>query len=180
MKYSMQTFSPGKFIRQLGISHVELMIAIALVSVVSVTALPGVGRMMERSKVMDTRQQLLTDLNYARNTAVNNYRRIVVCPSNNQQTCNGAANWRKGWIIFQDFDANDQRSRGEPVLRVSQLADGISLTSGQRDHFRFYPDGTAPESSGNLLICITDKPHLGHRLVISKTGRMRTEDYHCR
>ncbi len=171
--------NPYRSQRQRGISHVELMIAVALVAILSVTALPGVGRMMDRNKIMGTRHQLLTDLNFARNTAINSYRRVVICPSSNQQTCNGDTNWRDGWIIFQDFDADHQRDQAENILQVGELNDSITVTSGQRKHFRFYPDGTAPGSTGSLFMCIEGEPEMGQRLVISNVGRVRSEAYTC-
>lgn len=169
-----------RFTTENGMSHVELMIAIALVTVLSVSALPGVGRMMDRSKVMDTRHDLLNDFNFARNTAVKNYRHIVICPSSNQQTCSGNTRWRDGWIVFQDVDDNQQRSSSERVLRTGQLNNNIIVSSGLRDHFKFSPDGTASDSIGSLMLCLSDKPTMGHRLVISKAGRVHSGDYSCR
>lgn len=169
----------GKFSRQRGMSHVELMIAVALVTVLSVTALPGVSDMMDRNKVMGTRHQLLTDFNFARNTAVNNYRRVVICPSSNEQNCSGQTNWNNGWIIFQDFNGDGERNTSEKLLRVAKLDMRIDVNSGQRDRFRFYPDGTAPGSTGSLYLCIQDEPSMGHRLVISNVGRIRSEEYNC-
>ncbi len=169
----------GKFSRQWGMSHVELMIAVALVTVLSVTALPGVSDMMDRNKVMGTRHQMLTDFNFARNTAVNSYRRVVICPSSNERSCSGQTNWNSGWIIFQDFNGDGERDTSEKLLRVAKLDMRIDVNSGQRDRFRFYPDGTAPGSTGSLYLCIQDEPDMGHRLVISNVGRIRSEEYNC-
>lgn len=165
--------------RQRGVSHVELMIAVALITVLSVTALPGVSNMLDRGKINGTRHQLLTDLNFARNTAVTSYRRVVICPSDDQRTCSGDTNWSSGWIVFQDFDANAERSGGERLLKVSSLNSSIDVNSGRRDRFRFYPDGTAPGSTGSIYLCIQGEPDMGHRLVVSNVGRVRSEEYHC-
>lgn len=179
MKQKRVSTGACKFALQRGMSHVELMIAVALVTVLSVTALPGVNDMMDRNKVMGTRHQLLTDFNFARNTAVNTYRRVVICPSSDEQSCNGQTNWNDGWIIFQDFDGDAERSTSERLLRVAKLNMRIDVNSGQRDRFRFYPDGTAPGSTGSVYLCIQDESKMGHRLVVSNVGRIRSEEYNC-
>ncbi len=179
MKQSVKRTFLEKLNRQRGISHVELMIAVALVMVVTATALPDVSKMRGHNKVMDARQQLLMDFNFAQNTAVRNYRRIVICPSDNQQTCNGGNSWQNGWIIFQDFDANNQRNGGESVLKFSQLNANVTVTSGVDNHFHFYPDGSAPDSTGSLLMCIDGEPEMGHRVMVFDDGRVRSEDYSC-
>ncbi len=179
MKTTTKKAFPGKLLFQQGMSHVELMIAVALVAVISATAVPGVSDMMERNKLNGTRHQLLTDFNFARNTAVDQYRRVVICPSNDQQTCSGDANWNRGWIIFQDFDTDRQHQAREPLLRVATLDKNIDVSSGKRSSFRFYPDGTAPGSTGSLFLCAKGEPEMGHRLVISNVGRVRSESYSC-
>ncbi len=177
-KIIRDTFSAGTK-RQKGMSHVEIMIAVALVMVVSATAMPNVTRMMGQDKIMDARHQLMTDFNFAQNTAVNSYRRVVVCPSDNQRSCNSSNRWNKGWIVFQDFDANNQRDMGESILRVSQLDAGIEVTSGANHHYRYNPDGKLSGNTSSLLMCMGDKPELGHRVVVFEDGRVRSEDYAC-
>ncbi len=160
-------------------SQVELMIAVCLVAVISATAMPGVSDMMDRNKLKGTRHQLLTDFNFARNTAVDKYRRVVICPSTDQQTCSGDTNWNQGWIIFQDFNTDHQREASEPLLRVASLESKVDVNSGRRTHFRFFPDGTAPGSTGSVFLCVDGEPDMGHRLVISNVGRVRSEEYSC-
>ncbi len=167
------------FSYQNGMSHVELMIAIALVTILSVSALPGVDRMMDRNKVMDTRHDLLNDLNFARNTAISNYRHVVICPSSNQQTCNGKSTWSESWIVFQDTNADQQRNVSERILRTGYPGKNISISSELRNHFSFAPDGNSGESVGSLLLCVDNKITMGHRLAVSKTGRVNSEDYRC-
>lgn len=177
---SQQKFSITKcFSHNNGMSHVELMIAVALVTILSVSALPGVDRMIDRNKVMDTRHDLLNDFNFARNTAISNYRHVVICPSSNRQTCNGKTSWNESWIVFQDTNADQQRNVSERVLRTGQLSKSISVNSELRDYFSFAPDGSSDDSVGSLLLCINNKTTMGHRLVVSKNGRVSSEDYRC-
>jgi len=166
--------------KQTGMSHVELMIVVALVMIISATALPSVGKMMAHNKVMDVREQMLMDLNFAHNSAVENYRRIVVCPSRNQHTCNASNSWEKGWIVFQDFDGNNQHNEGEPIMRISELNGDVNVTSGQRSYFRFNADGTASDSRGSICICSGgEQSGVGHKLTITREGQVRSSEYMC-
>jgi len=166
-------------IQQKGISHMELMITVALVAIVAASAVPNLKELMSRSQLLGTRQQLLTDLNFARHSAIDQSQRTVICPSIDQQFCSGNTRWNQGWIVFQDPNSNNLRDQTEPLLLITELDSKIDIISGQRKRFRFYPDGTAPGSTGSLYLCMPNQLDTGHRLVISNVGRIRNESYHC-
>lgn len=179
MQHINHNASAGTLAHQRGMSHTELMVAVALVMIMSVTALPGIDKIMDRNKVSDTRKQLLTDLNFAHNSALREYRRTVICPSNNQKSCTSGNHWRNGWIVFQDFDGDNHRTANERLLRTATLDGEVAISSGQRQHFHFEPDGTTRDSVGKLLLCHADDPDMGHRVIVTSTGRVISEEYAC-
>lgn len=164
---------------QAGISHVEIMIATALIAIISATAMPSVTSMLDRNKIMTTHHQIMTDLNYARQEAASSYRQVVICPSVDQQSCDQSPNWQHGWIIFHDYNSDKKRASSEPIVRVAKPSGQLIINSRGRNQFRFYSDGTAPGSTGSIYVCSGSDSSIGQRVVISNVGRIRSEEYDC-
>jgi type IV fimbrial biogenesis protein FimT len=127
---------------QAGLTLLELMVAMAILSILLAIATPSLSAISEPQAVRGQVNAFLATLRYARSEAIRYRTPIVVCPSNNSESgtpsCSngGSDDWSKGWIVFvnRDGDANDDfESSKDTLLRVQgQLSGsgGILKASG--------------------------------------------------
>ncbi|MDA3934673.1 MAG: GspH/FimT family pseudopilin [Gammaproteobacteria bacterium] len=161
-----------------GFTQIEMMIAIAILAILTVVAMPAVGSFMQRNTLLGASNSMITSLNFTRSQAVTSNQRIIMCASSNIHSddplCDGGNQWHDGWLIYADENSNNERNSGEPILRVDELPDGISASSGGRLRFRFLGNGTALGNTGTIRLCVDGLADIGYRVIISNTGRIRS------
>lgn len=159
----------------LGISLLDFMITLAVISLLASFGVPTARNLLDNQRLQLLQSELVTHLNLARHTAVHQSRSIVICPSNDGLICLPQPAWETGWIVFLDRNRDHRRSEDEAIIRVAQGRDWANIKSGARKYFRFRFDGTASGSNGSLRICDQRGADYGWRLIISTTGRIRSE-----
>jgi len=102
--------TPGS---QRGFTMIELFITVLVLAIILAIATPNLRDLLQRNKLVAQTNDLVADLNLARNSAISQGERIVICASSNADsatpTCGN--NWSAGWIIFSDCEANDGNPR---------------------------------------------------------------------
>ena len=127
------------YIKQSGFSLIELMITLAVASILLSVGTPSFVTFMQDSRLTTQSHTLRTSLSLARDEAVKRATSVSVCPSNDQQTCSG--NWLNGWIIFNDEDEDGvvDSGDGDAVIRVfPALTGGNTLTYSDADNYVGY------------------------------------------
>lgn len=159
-----------------GFTALELLITLAVATLLSLIALPGLGD-YARDKRMDAAMtRLHTDLNLARREAVSRNAVVLVCPGNPDTGCAEAARWEAGWIVFADRNADRIWQQDEPLLRTASAREHVRITSAAaRDRIRFSPAGAAPASNASIVFCDDRGLANGQKLVLSNTGRIRRD-----
>src|SRR5262245_15057943 len=94
--------------RSRGMTLLELMMALAVVAVLTAIAVPGIRQFMSNSRTTATTNDLVSALNLARSEALRRTANAVVCASDDQETCSGGTDWATGWIAFTDPNANGE------------------------------------------------------------------------
>ena len=89
-----------------GFTLVELMIALTLVSILVIVAIPSFSGSMKRNRAASQANDLVTALAQARSEAIRRNLVITVCSSANSTTCAASTNWATGWIVFIDVNQN--------------------------------------------------------------------------
>jgi type IV fimbrial biogenesis protein FimT len=160
---------------------IELMAGLALAAVLMTQALPSFSGLSERAQVRTTVQELVTTFSRARTEAIMRHHQTTVCPLPEERALRCAENstWEHGWMVYFDYDRNDERSNAEPVLSVFDAIDALNMqlrSTVGRPRVRFLPNGLASGSNATLRLCVPDRPELGRAVVVNNAGRVRSEE----
>ena len=164
--------------RNRGLTLVELITTIAVISVSLAVVIPSWSSLSQRNQITTAVNQLVTHLHYARSTAVNRNVFVSLCPSDDGETCSGnPLGWRNGYLVFEDRDGNRQRTGDEPLLRVQGAAAPdlqLQSTAG-RPAIRFRADGAAWSTNTTFSVCLGDDASAYRAVILLGTGRARTD-----
>lgn len=162
--------------RQAGVTLIELLITIAIFSILAVLASPLFGDFMLRNQIVNQANTIVLSLKYARSEALQRGVRVTVCRSNDQTFCDQAAvtSWETGWIVFVDDDEDRERDAGEELLRVFDADETkIFLTSGNvTEAISFDRNAFAQGHDGAIRICDRERDSVrASAVIISATGQ---------
>jgi type IV fimbrial biogenesis protein FimT len=171
----------NKLFRGLGFTLVELMITVAIVSIVAAIGVPSFQEMLRQNSATSLANELATSFNLARSEAIKRGTLVSVCKSGNvtdaSPTCSTTASWQDGWLIFEDkgtagtFDtASDTRIK---IWQPSSNSAAITGDTTFADYIAYHPSGMSKGSglpNGSFHICVDGAKR---KLTISATGRIR-------
>ena len=117
-----------------GFSLIELIVTLAVASVVIALALPSFQRLMQSNRVAAIGDEFSSALTFARMEALKRSQRVSICASDDGVAC--TADWNDGYIVFVDTAASDTAAPTPAAApAVSALKkwgprnDGVSLTA---------------------------------------------------
>lgn len=170
---------------QAGLSLVELMVTLLLISVLVIMAIPSsvqLRQYYERFALERVAQQMLQE---ARNTAFSLRQRVIICGSRYGMTCD-AADWSRGMLMFQDTNRDNVFT---PDVDVLLHFEALGLRYGNwrwvggvnfSNFVRFEHSSGMPHASfGSFHYCDFEQKHL-FRLVMRNTGVLRKDDRNVR
>jgi len=164
-----------------GLTLLELMVVVALASLLACIAVPMLGTFVSYGHRATELNRLLRDLRYARSEAVARGLTVSLCTSPDGAHCNTSTPWDQGWIIFVDRDADLKRVSGEAILRVEPAFTSGDHLSGNRlvaHHIGYQREGFLKGLHNGTITFSSEPAHTALRrcLVISRTGRIRVVD----
>lgn len=110
--------------RQRGLTLIELMVTLAVAIVLLAAGIPLFSGMAANNRAAAQTNALTTALNVARSEAVRRGTTIALCthasplPVSSPACVTSDPDWRNGWFVFADEDADGVVDSGEQVLRV--------------------------------------------------------------
>jgi type IV fimbrial biogenesis protein FimT len=164
--------------RARGLTLVELMTTIAVAGISLAVAVPGWQSLSTRSAITTATNGMLTDLRYARSTAVTRNRYVGLCPSDDGVSCSGGYDrWHDGYLVFIDLDGDRERQADEPLLRQKgKFANGLRLqTTSGRPVIRFRPDGASWSTNATFRICKGENAAHYRAIMLFGSGRARVD-----
>lgn len=152
---------------QLGLSMLEMFIALAIITTLMLLALPVFTTLAreESARVLHTLAGLVET---ARSAAIRSGQPVVLCPTDDGVVC--TSNWRSGAIVLLGSDA-----RPAAIARWTDLQGDLRWRAfGNRQSLHFDAFGGLSGQNGNFTWCpppsVTEP---AHQLVINSSGRLR-------
>jgi len=170
--------------RQRAMTVLELIITLAILSILTVVAVPA----WHNSLVYGHRAAALNDLRsslaFSRSNAITRGRTVAMCTSRDHRHCDHG-DWDEGWIVYVDRNENYRRDKDETVLRVHAGLDTGGTLTGNRliaHHVGFLRNGLMHGvHNGTITYRTTPRQsRLRRCLIVSRSGRVRAADgAHC-
>lgn len=111
----MHSTTTGRHLR--GFTVIELMVVVAMLSVLLALALPSFQRVIERWRVQQAVDSLRSTMFYARSEAIRRGGAVYVQKLPGCTQAPGNAAWDCGWVVFIDANNNQLWESGEELQR---------------------------------------------------------------
>lgn len=174
--------------RQLAFTLVELLITLAVLTVLISVGLPAFTGTIQNSQRTAQTNEMIATLYNARTEAIKRNGRVTVCKTTDAMAAEPACNtnaapaWDAGWIVFVDDDGSGTREVGEEVLQVHGPTEGsLDLSPRACDadiqlYISYTARGVTRTAAGNPQtgrLHVLDGRGINHArdIVLSPTGR---------
>jgi type IV fimbrial biogenesis protein FimT len=164
-----------------GFTIIEMMIAIAVLGVLTSVGVPSLSAFLKNSALRGTAYELMSSMTLARSEAVKRGSRVVVCrsadPTAATPSCGGdTQDWSSGWLVFVAEDGNDDFDVGTDIL----LGIGNAVPNGVTVHSNtsadanviYRTDGsTSAASTAHFALCDERGEGYGKQVNVTRVGR---------
>jgi type IV fimbrial biogenesis protein FimT len=158
-----------------GFTIVELVISTALLAILIQLAVPQFSQILANWQRDQVTRAMTDHLMLARSEAIRWSQRVVMCSSEDGRQCAPPASkeWKSGWLVFRDVDANGQFNEADKLIAVSQAAGNVQSIRGNAliQRFVFMPTGMM--ASGMGTIEIVPRTGISQKIIVNRIGRIR-------
>ena len=125
-----QSFRGAPRIPDRGLTLIELIIVIAVLSAILGLALPDLRDTIARNQLLGQANELATAFSLARSEAVTRGTQAGVCASANGKTCsNKSGDWEKYILVFIDEDRGGDFDAAEPIVRSFEANEEVDQST---------------------------------------------------
>ncbi|HSM68353.1 MAG TPA: GspH/FimT family pseudopilin [Xanthomonadales bacterium] len=162
---------------QAGLTALELLLVLTITAILTAAGIPALQEHGLRKRMAAAVSGLHTDLNLARREAISRNSHVIACPGSPPTGCLEQTAWQQGWLLFDDLNGDRAWQQAEPVIRIGNRLEHITVRSSAGRHsIRFSPAGAAPASNASIVFCDRRGLDAGRKLLISNTGRIRRSE----
>ena len=159
-----------------GFTLVEMMTTLAVAGTVVSAGVTSLRALLSDNQLTTQANLVMHSIVLARSEAIKRNRRVTLAKTGTQ--------WRDGWEVFVDSNANGRRDHDETLLlHQPALPHPLSLTAnrGVRDYISYTGQGRSRKvngafQAGRLMLCDQHQeatPTHARAIIISSTGRPR-------
>jgi len=164
--------------KQSGVTLMELVMVVAMVSILFAIALPGYAYFISTNRIATASNDLVSSLQLARSEAIRRATRVTVCKSDNAAgavpSCNPDTAWQAGWIVFVDGGSKGVIEGDDAILRVYGPVDVTFTTSNFKTYVSYLGHGRSQGpnglATGSFSLCLAG---IQRKLILNNTGRIR-------
>ena len=170
----MEKYFQGPLNIQAGITLIELLIALTVLSMLITLSVSGFSALIAASRMNSHVNSLVHSLHTARQISRARGTEVTVCKSTNGKQCMPNGNWHEGWLMFANLDQDNppQLDPGETVLEVHESVSALNIASNRRA-FILRPFGKR-STNGTLVYCDRRGSKSAKAIIVSYTGKPRT------
>lgn len=163
-----------------GFTLLEFIIFLSTASIMLTIGFPSMQTLLDNNRQLTTMSAVASHLAMVRSKAIFDNKNLLLCKSSNGQHCAKSSNWNQGWITFFDSNNNKQRDDFEKIiLSHGEISSNnpilYSSFGGSKNYVRFYKQGYS-HTNGTFVFCNPQGIKFTKTIVISKTGRIRSEN----
>jgi len=161
--------------RRSGFTLLELIVTLAIATILTVVALPSFRSTLDRQRATTAVHLLSAQFAQARSTAITRAEVVSVCPSRGDGRCREDGDWSDGWILYRDPGRDGQPNAPGEVLREerrSRRGNLVLRSSSGRPLLRYLPDGRSAGSNLRVRVCLHGR--LQGEVVVNNLGRVRS------
>lgn len=171
---------------QLGLTLIESLVSLAVLSILLLQALPAFSAFLDQNRRRSLTNDLVSSLQQARTEAIRRGQRVAVCKTADGASCSTDSDtgWETGWIIFLDANRNGTLDAQEVLIHQHQPSAGLWQVRGNQPvskvvSFNAWGQGVQPGGAflaGTFTVC-----HPGahvdtsSQIVLSISGRTRSQ-----
>lgn len=158
-----------------GISLIEMLIALAIIALLTSTGIAGFTSSINRTQVDSQLFSLRQLLSASRQKAIDTHSYITICPSIDAVNCTNQ--WQQTLIAFSDHNKNAKVDSDDTIWISSELfnpSQPITKRPSNKSYFRYNPEGYTQGSPGHIIFCgVSQQTSTARKLTISMAGRTR-------
>jgi len=158
-----------------GVSLVELLITLSIITIISSLAIPSYNGHIQHSELVTLTQTFRETIQHSRQLSRQRRITYTLCPMIDSKCIN---DWHSGILtIFNDSNKDLKRQSDEEIIKQTKLNTSyytIRLNRRHNKHIRTKANGYF-NYSGSYYFCTTNGSRTGGRLIMSASGRMRYE-----
>ncbi|WP_202757746.1 GspH/FimT family pseudopilin [Delftia acidovorans] len=159
-----------------GFTTIELMVVVAIITILAALAAPSFRPLIERWRVRAATEDLQSILYYARSEAIKRGGKIVLKKIASGNGCTAAdanTQWGCGWTVFIDANNNATQDSGELTLQTSSAPTKLEINLASSNgyitvdrwgqlasagsssfNFRLFPQGSNATNSAAATLCV--------------------------
>jgi len=176
------------YLKSSGFTLIELMVGVAVLGIVTMVAVPNLGKFVTKMRVDNEISELHRLILTARNNAINSGHRVVLCPLNAANVCTN--NWGDTLSVFIDVNQNNifeavnpldpnpwvpGNPNGDTLLKTkAATSNRDNLTFSGGNNLAYSATGLLAVNNGNFSFCPINDLDRRRGILITASGRPNT------